>query len=594
MIRYQVSCPVPASHYFAVVLRIDKPDPAGQALRLPNWIPGSYMIRDFARNLLDLRAHAGGIEVALEQLDKSNWRAAPCDGELTVEYRVYAKDLSVRSAYLDHTRGYYNGSSLFLEPLGLSQQACEVLIEKPADPRYADWRLATSLPRKQAGPFEFGLYEAADYDELIDHPVEMGDFTVIPFEACGVPHDIVLAGRFECDGERLAADLRAICEQHIRFFGEPAPMDYYQFQALIVGDGYGGLEHRSSTSLVARRASLPQAGAAGVSDDYREFLGLCSHEYFHTWNVKRIKPAAYQPYDLQREVYTELLWAFEGITSYYDDLALRRAGLIDAPSYLELLAQTMTRVQRGVGRHRQSTAESSFNTWTKFYKQDENAANAIVSYYAKGSLIAACIDLKMRLLSGGETSLDDLMRRLWSDYLQSREGIAQDRIRQLAAELCGAEFGSFIDELIHGTDDPPLPQLLAEAGIEVTRRAPANAQDKGGKPFTGELPRADFGALLQAAEGRVMVQRVREGGAAQNAGLAAGDQLLAVDGLRVDLAAIEAKLGRAQAGGRWRVHVFRRDELHCLEVELQAAEENTFELALGDAPGGACRAWLGL
>ena len=594
MIRYQVSCPVPASHYFAVVLRIDKPDPAGQALRLPNWIPGSYMIRDFARNLLDLRAHAGGREVVLEQLDKSNWRAAPCDGELTVEYRVYAKDLSVRSAYLDHTRGYYNGSSLFLEPLGLSHRACEVLIEKPTDPRYAAWRLATSLTPRQAGRFEFGLYEAADYDELIDHPVEMGDFTVIPFEACGVPHDIVLAGRFECDGERLAADLRAICEQHIRFFGEPAPMDYYQFQALIVGDGYGGLEHRSSTSLVARRASLPQAGVAAVSDDYRDFLGLCSHEYFHTWNVKRIKPAVYQPYDLQREVYTELLWAFEGITSYYDDLALRRAGLIDAASYLELLAQTMTRVQRGLGRSRQSVAESSFNTWTKFYQQDENAANAIVSYYAKGSLIAACIDLKMRLLSGGETSLDDLMRRLWSDYLQSGEGIAQDRIRQLAAELCGEQLGAFIDELVHGTDDPPLPQLLTEAGIEVTRRAPANAQDKGGKPFSGELPRADFGALLQAAEGRIMVQRVREGGAAQNAGLAAGDQLLAIDGLRVDLAAIEAKLGRAQAGDRWRVHAFRRDELHCLEVELQAAEDNTFELALGDAPDGACRAWLGL
>ena len=594
MIRYQVSCPVPASHYFVVVMRIDEPDPAGQALRLPNWIPGSYMIRDFARNLLDLRAHANGAEIALEQLDKSNWRAAPCDGELTIEYQVYAKDLSVRTAYLDHTRGYYNGSSLFLEALGLSQQGCEVLIEKPAAARYADWRLATSLKRKQAGPFEFGLYEASDYDELIDHPVEMGDFTVIPFEACGVPHDIVLAGRFSCDTERLATDLKAICEQHIRFFGEPAPMDYYQFQAMIVGDGYGGLEHRASTSLVARRDSLPQPGDSKVSDDYREFLGLCSHEYFHTWNVKRIRPAAYRPYDLQQEVYTELLWAFEGITSYYDDLALLRAGLIDAASYLELLAQTMTRVQRGIGRNRQSVAESSYNAWTKFYQQDENAANAIVSYYAKGSLIAACIDLKMRLSSGGEKSLDDIMRRLWQDYLENEQGIATDRIQQLAAELCGPELGSFIDELVHGRDDPPLPQLLAQAGIEVTRRVPANAQDKGGKPASGELPRADFGAVLQAREGGLMIQRVREGGAAQSAGLAAGDQVLAIDGLRVDLPGIEARLGRAQAGDRWQVHAFRRDELHCLDVELQPAEENTFELAIGDAAGDPCRAWLGI
>jgi predicted metalloprotease with PDZ domain len=575
-------------------MRIDNPDPAGQRLRLPNWIPGSYMIRDFARNLLDLHARSGGDAVELEQLDKSNWRAAPCAGELVVDYRVYAKDLSVRTAYLDHTRGYYNGSSLFLEAPDRSDEACEVLIEKPADARYADWRLATSLGRKQAGPFEFGLYEAADYDDLIDHPVEMGVFGVVPFVACGVPHDIVLAGRFECDESRLAADLKTICEHHIRFFGEPAPMDYYQFQVMVVGEGYGGLEHRASTSLVTRRASLPRAGETGVSDDYRDFLGLCSHEYFHTWNVKRIKPEAYRPYDLQQEVYTDLLWAFEGITSYYDDLALLRSGLIDAPSYLELLAQTMTRVQRGLGRNRQSTAESSFNAWTKFYKQDENAANAIVSYYAKGSLIAACIDLGLRLASAGGKSLDDVMRRLWRDYLDTGEGIASDRIQQLVSEIGGAELDGFVDELIRGTGDLPLPQLLEEAGIRVTRRAPGGAQDKGGKPLDAEPPGADLGTVLQAGDGGVTVQRVREGGAAQTAGLAAGDQLVAIDGLRLDIAQIEDRLGRAKAGDVWQVHAFRRDELHCLEVQLQAAEENTYQLEVGDPPADPCRAWLGI
>ena len=253
MIRYQVSCPVPASHYFTVTMRIEEPDPEGQRLRLPNWIPGSYMIRDFARNLLDLRASCDRGEVALQQLDKSNWRAAPCEGALAVDYRVYAKDLSVRSAYLDHTRGYYNGSSLFLEAAGLPVMPCEVRIDAPPGERYADWRLATSLRRKQAEPFGFGLYESDDYDELIDHPVEMGEFSVIPFEACGVPHDFVLAGRFECDSERLAADLQKICEQHIRFFGEPAPMDYYQFQAMVVGDGYGGLEHSGVLRSLSER-----------------------------------------------------------------------------------------------------------------------------------------------------------------------------------------------------------------------------------------------------------------------------------------------------------------------------------------------------
>ena len=342
MIRYQITSRNPGSSYFDVTIVIDRPDPSGQCLRLPNWIPGSYMIRDFARNLLDLSASCNEGELVIEQLDKSNWRLQPVAQPITIEYRVYAKDLSVRAAHLDHSHGYYNGSSVFLEVVGQADQACEVLIEKPAPDTCIQWKLATTLERKQAEPYGFGLYLAQNYDDLIDHPVEMGEFTLIKFEASNVPHDIILTGRFDCDKERLATDLKTICEHHIRFFGEPAPMEYYQFQVMVVGDGYGGLEHRSSTSLVANRASLPKPGQPGVDEDYRDFLGLCSHEYFHTWNVKRIKPDVYQPYDLQSEVYTDLLWAFEGITSYYDDLALVRCGLIDESSYLVLLAQTMT------------------------------------------------------------------------------------------------------------------------------------------------------------------------------------------------------------------------------------------------------------
>ncbi len=594
MIRYQITSLDPASHYFDVSIRVDDPDPAGQALRLPNWIPGSYMIRDFARNLLDLGASCADQPLAIDQTDKSNWRVAACSGALTIAYKVYAKDLSVRAAHLDHTHGYYNGSSVFLEVLGQSEQACEVLIEKPPAEYCGSWQLATSLGRKQAGPCDFGLYQALDYDDLIDHPVEMGDFTRIPFEACGVPHEIILSGRFECDQQRLAADLKTICEHHIRFFGEPAPMDYYQFQVMLVGEGYGGLEHRASTSLVANRDSLPKPGQDRVDDDYRDFLGLCSHEYFHTWNVKRIKPEVYRPYDLQQEVYTDLLWAFEGITSYYDDLALRRCGLIDAQSYLELLAQTMTRVQRGRGRGRQSAAESSFNAWTKFYKQDENAANAIVSYYAKGCLIAACIDLKLRELSAGQKSLDDVMRQLWQDYLELKPGVEAGSIQRLVSEIAGQDLNDFLDDLIYGTGDLPLTGLLEAAGVEVIQRAASNLQDKGGKDATGELPRVDFGAMLKAEEGGVAIQRVAEGGSAQSAGLAAGDLLVAIDGLRLDLGKIENKLQRAEAGDVWEVHAFRRDELYQFEVELQPAAADTFVLKVTEQPSAQLRSWLKL
>jgi predicted metalloprotease with PDZ domain len=593
MIRYQIGSELPASHYFDVAIRIDDPDPSGQALRLPNWIPGSYMIRDFSRNLLDLHAKGDDGEIAIEQVDKSNWRVAPCDGPLTLSYRIYANDLSVRAAHLDHGHGYYNGSSVFLEVIGQADASCEVSIERPAGRGCERWRVATSLRRKQAEAYGFGLYEALDYDDLIDHPVEMGEFTLASFEACGVPHDIVLSGRFECDEARLAADLKAICEHHIRFFGEPAPMDYYQFQVLVVGDGYGGLEHRASTSLITKRDSLPKPGETGVSDDYRDFLGLCSHEYFHTWNVKRIKPEVYRPYDLQAEVYTDLLWAFEGITSYYDDLALLRCGLIDTTSYLELFAQTLTRVQRGRGRLRQSAAESSFNTWTKFYKQDENAANAIVSYYAKGCLIAACIDLKLRAQTAGAHSLDDVMRRLWQAYLDTGRGVEPDGIQQLVSEIAGVDLGDFLHTLIYGTDELPLPQLLAAAGIEVTQRYASNAQDKGGKAATGKLPGVDVGAALKESEAGLAVLRVSEDGALQQAGVSAGDVIIAVDGLKLNLAQFENRLLRASAGDVWQLHAFRRDELHVFDVILQAATENTCVLTVGDTEL-ARRGWLGV
>jgi predicted metalloprotease with PDZ domain len=319
---------------------------------------------------------------------------------------------------------------------------------------------------------------------------------------------------------------------------------------------------------------------------------LCSHEYFHSWNVKRIKPEVYRPYNLQHEVYTDLLWAFEGITSYYDDLALVRTGLIDTQSYLELLAQTMTRVQRGLGRKRQSAAESSYNAWTKFYKQDENAANSIVSYYAKGCLIAACIDLKMREISAGAKSLDDVMRSLWREYLEQGRGVEPERIQQLVSEISGEDLGEFLKTAIYGTGDLPLVELLDSVGVDVIQRPAANLQDKGGKDANGGLPRVDFGAMLKAENGNLVIQRVIEAGSAQSSGLAAGDQIVAVDGLRLDLAQFEKKVLRADPGDFWYLHAFRRDELRLFEVEFQAAEANTIVLKTGGSHQSARGAWL--
>ena len=541
MIRYQISSNNPATHYFDVKIQIDKPDPKGLQFRLPNWLPGSYMIRDFSRNIIDLTARSSDTELFITQQDKSNWTVEGTTQAFTVEYKVYAKDLSVRGAHLDHSHGYYNGSSVFLEVVGQSNLPCEVLIEKPPTAQYQNWQLATSLKFKGDSRFEFGLFEALDYDDLIDHPVEMGEFGCISFEACGVPHDVILTGRYQCDEQRLKQDLIKICEHHIRFFGEPAPMGYYQFQVIVVGDGYGGLEHRASTSLMCNRDSLPLPGQTEMSDNYRDFLGLCSHEYFHTWNVKRIKPAVYQPYDLQKEVYTDLLWAFEGITSYYDDLALLRCGLINEAAYLELLSQTITRVERGLGRTRQSAAESSFNTWTKFYKQDENAQNAIVSYYAKGCLIALCIDLQMRSKSDSTVSLDNVMQQLWQVTRDTGKGVEVDTIQNLIFSLVGGDSQQELDDMIYGRTDLPLTQLLSNFGVAFNRQQASGQADKGGKVLTSSPPQVDPGCFLQDCDGGLNLLRVSEGGAAQLAGLAAGDVIIAVNGLKINLAQTEQR-----------------------------------------------------
>src|SRR5450830_758378 len=336
-----------AGHMFKVILTVKSPAAIGQVLSLPAWIPGSYMIREFSRNIVSIRAESEGKAVALSKLDKHSWQAAPCQGALTVEYDVYAWDLSVRAAHLDQNHGFFNGTSVFLRVLGQEAEPHEVHIVQPKDAACKTWRVATTLPELKAKRYGFGSYQAANYDELIDHPVEMGDFALATFKAHGVPHDIVVTGKVpNLDLPRLCRDLKAICETQIAFF-EPktkkAPMDRYVFMTMAVGDGSGGLERRASTQLIRARADLPTtaSNSTAIGDGYLKFLGLCSHGYVHTWNVKRIKPAAFAPYNLQAESYSPLLWLFEGFTSYYDDLMLVRAGLIDEAAYFKLLGKTV-------------------------------------------------------------------------------------------------------------------------------------------------------------------------------------------------------------------------------------------------------------
>jgi len=580
-----------SGHLFEVSVTVAKPAADGQVFALPAWIPGSYMIREFARNIVQIRAESDGQKVALTKLDKHSWQAAPCAKELTLHYQVYAWDLSVRAAHLDQSHGFFNGTSVFLQVQGQEHVKHVVDIARPEGSAYKNWRVATALPELKAKRYGFGTYVAANYDELIDHPVEMGAFELGSFKAHGAQHDVVFTGQVpNLDMARLTADLKKICEAQIALF-EPekkrAPMQRYVFMTMAVGDGYGGLEHRASTALICARADLPVNGQKAMSDGYRTFLGLCSHEYFHTWNVKRIKPANFAPYDLRSEAYTPLLWVFEGFTSYYDDLMLVRSGVIDRPAYFKLVGKTVNAVLRGSGRHKQSIAESSFDAWTKYYRQDENAPNAIVSYYTKGSLVALALDLTIRAETKGKRSLDDVMRALWNTYgrdfytARGGRGVSEAELEALLDSVSGLKLKRLLDRWVRGTVDLPLAALLKPFGVTL---ADATKDAK-----------ASLGVRTAREGNDCKLANVYEGGAAHRAGLSGGDLLVALDGLRVSATNLDSLLARYRVGDTVVVHAFRRDELLSFDVSLIADDAPQMELAAEAKPVAAVRArdaWL--
>ena len=586
-IRYSIVPKQPAAHLFEVTVTVADPDPAGQRFMLPVWIPGSYMVREFARNIVTLRAfNEAGRKVRIGKTDKHTWQAAPVNGALTLRYEVYAWDMSVRAAHLDDTTGFFNGTSVFLAVAGHEEAPCLVDIQKPTGAAYRSWRVATALPEARGTKrYGFGEYSAQNYDELVDHPVTLGEFALASFKAHGVPHDIVIAGRVVAlDMARLAANLKRICEAQIALFepkSKKAPLERYVFMTQAVSDGYGGLEHRASTALICNRTDLPVEGRPQATEGYRTYLGLCSHEYFHTWNVKRIKPAAFAPYDLTRENYTSLLWLFEGFTSYYDDLILVRSGLINPEEYFALLGKVVGGVLRGSGRLKQTVAESSFDAWVKYYRQDENAPNAIVSYYTKGSLVALAFDLTIRAQTNNRKSLDDVMRLLWQrfgrDFYRGKPvGVAEDEIEAIFAEATGAELGALFEQAVRSTRDLPLETLLEPFGIALAPEA-----DRSAKPSLGARLRGGADCTLAA---------VHDGSAAQKAGLSAGDVLVAIDGLRVTGANLDALLSRYLPGAKVEVHAFRRDELRTAQVKLDGPEVSRYTLSVTDRRAAA-RNW---
>lgn len=509
-VHYRVEAASLHAHLYRITLTVSQPA-ALQRLSLPVWIPGSYLVREFSKNLQHLAAHQDGKPLPLRQIDKNHWEADGVAGRpLVLTYEVYALDASVRTAWLDTQRGFFNGTSLCLRVHGQEMQAHGIEVRAPQ----AHWEAATGLTPLKVDKRGFGTYLAADYDELADCPFELGPFWSAQFKVAGVTHRFVVAGAPRpFDGERLLADTQKICETAIRFWHgrKRPPFKHYVFMLNAVDDGYGGLEHRNSTALIAGRRDLPRQGQARQSEGYTTLLGLISHEYFHTWNVKRLRPAEFARYDYDHENYTQLLWFFEGFTSYYDDLLLRRCHLIDDSTYLRLLNKTINQVMQAPGREVQSVAQASFDAWVKYYRQDENTPNATISYYTKGALVALCLDLTLR--AEGHGTLDDVMRGLWA---RSKGGpMTEDDLADTLKALGGRSYRRELAAWVHSTRELPLQPLLAGAGVRVQEEAAALQQS--------------LGLRIDDSSGVLRIKNVLRGGAAEQAGMAAQDEWLGIE-----------------------------------------------------------------
>ncbi len=592
MITYTISMPEPHTHLFHVTIDISEHTGDTLELALPVWTPGSYMVREYARHVESFAVECSGQPLTWQKTDKTTWQIAT-HGNSTIRatYRVYAFELSVRTSHLDDTHGYFNPATLCMFIPGRTDQPHHVTIIAPAG-----WRVTTGLPAISDHGHTSPRFLAEDYDELVDSPFECGTHRLLTFEVEGVPHEIALWGYGNENEAQLVADTKRIVEATRALFDGPLPYRRYVFIVHLSDGIYGGLEHRNSVSNIIDRWTFQPTRA------YERYLGLTSHEYYHVWNVKRIRPAPLGPFDYRRENYTRNLWVAEGITNYYDNLILARGGLITRERYLETLADDIVNMQSQPGRAIQSLAQSSFDTWIKFYRPDENSSNSSISYYLKGSMVALLLDLHMRGRSNGTRSLDDVLRYLFATIYG---GVDQECFYDAPAF---AEQGGFLKaiEAITGNDDRFYHDMLAYATETTAELDYAAAFAQLGMQLVwghrdgqanGMAP-TTLGMKLKSEQGRVKVVSVGRGGPAAQGGIYAGDELLAFEGFRISEEKLQARLTERQPGDQVRLTVFRGDWLIEIMAILGAAPFDTLRLVVDadatEEQQQRYRHWLGL
>ncbi len=550
-ISYQLSFSKPSSHYVEVEMQIDAYPADTVEVRLPVWTPGSYLIREFARNLDGLTAEQEGKAVVAVKTEKNAWKIAKAaDAPLTVRYRVYSKEYSVRTSYIDEEQAVLMGTTYLLFVPGLLAARHELQI-KPA----AGWKdIATALP--MVGQNKWHRY-AAHYDDLVDAPIQIGNFSQFAFEAAGVKHIVAMPGQDKYPEKRLKRDMAKIVEASTAIF-DHQPNEEYVFIVQHSAQGGGGLEHKSSTTLQTRNEVYEKESS------YEGFMGLVAHEYFHLWNVKRLRPIALGPFDYDRENYTHNLWFSEGFTSYYDNLLLARTRLQSEEDYLAVLSNGFNATLGNRGDAVQSLAESSLESWIKFYLRNENSGNISVSYYRKGAMLGFVFDAALLQQSAGAFGLDSVMKRMYHRYALALDRGFTDA--ELLAEFrlhLGAEADSLFQNYIYGTVLVDFAKYVGYAGLVLEDTA-------------SRRPGAYFGASFGKSSNRQYVRSLREGSAAWEMGLQADDVILSVNGYQLE--DFDAWLAEQKPGAKVRVKLWRRGKEISLTGKLDAYPAPLFYL----------------
>jgi len=568
-VRYTVRIPEPGNHQVEVEVRIDDAPEGGLFLEMPVWTPGSYLVREYSRHVSGVAARrVSGDPVPVLKTEKNVWRVDAKPGKrVDVVYTVYANELTVRTSHVDADHAFLHPTATFLYVRGREAEPMDVAVEAPEG-----WRISTGLPLVGDDTFR-----AADLDHLLDSPFEVGAHEVLRFEVEGVPHRIAIHGEGNFDREELLGDTHTICRTAAEMFPGGHPSESYTFIYHVLQGAGGGLEHKDSCVCgFGPRAFKP-------ARSYKRQMSLISHEYFHLWNVKRIRPRELGPFAYGRENYTRLLWVAEGFTSYFQDVILRRADLASVPVFLDDLALSVRTYLEMPGREVEPMAEASFDAWIKLYRPHENSRNATISYYLKGALVAWLLDLTIRAESGGERSLEDVMRALWSRYrARPDEGFTEEELLEDLETAAGRSLALEIEAWVHGTEPLPFEETLARFGLELRARSES------------EEPRAWLGITTKEEGGRSLVREVLAGSPAQGV-LDAGDELIALNGWR--LGSVAERLDDLAPGEEAAVTIARRGRIR--KVRIECGEAPLTDVVIrpredaGDAEAALFEGWLG-